>query len=76
MKNALDMLKGSDKFETAENISLTGVLLGAVVLSSGIALSALSYKGVPAILSMMGSLIAFLFTVILIFVWIAKSFTK
>lgn len=76
MKNVLGMLKGSDKYETAENYSLLGVLIGAVFLSSGIGFAALSSQGIPAILAMIGSLIAFLSTVILIFVWIAKSFSK
>lgn len=72
----LGMLKGSDKYETAENYSLLGVVIGAVLLSSGIGLTALSSQGISAILAMMGSLIAFLSTVILIFVWIWKSFSK
>jgi hypothetical protein len=76
LKNVLGMLKGSDKYETAENYSLLGVLFGAVLLSSGIGFAALSSQGIPAILAMIGSLIAFLSTVILIFVWIAKSFSK
>lgn len=76
MKNVLGMLKGSDKYETAENYSLLGVIIGAILLSSGIGLAAFNSQGIPVILAMMGSLIAFLFTVILIFVWIAKSFSK
>jgi len=70
------MLKGSDKYESAENFALLGVLIGALVLSSGIGLSALNTKGISAILAMMGSLIAFLSTVILIIVWIVKDFAK
>jgi hypothetical protein len=70
------MLKGSDKYETAENCALSGVLIGALLLSSGIGLTALNAKGVPTILAMIGSLIAFLSTVILIFVWISKDFVK
>jgi hypothetical protein len=70
------MLKGSDKYETTENCALAGVLVGALVLSSGIGLSALNTKGISAILAMMGSLIAFLSTVILIVVWIVKDFAK
>jgi hypothetical protein len=76
LKNVLDMLKGSDKYETVENYSLLGVIIGAVLLSSGIVLTTLSSQGISAILAMMGSLIAFLSTVILIFAWIWKSFAK
>lgn len=76
MKNVLGMLKGSDKYDTAENYTLAGVLVGAFVLSLGIGLAALSTQGISAILAMMGSLIAFLSTIILIFVWIVKDFSK
>jgi hypothetical protein len=76
LKNVLGMLKGSDKYETAENYALAGVLLGALLLSSGIGLTALNTKGLPVILAMMGSLIAFLSTVIVIVVWIVKDFAK
>jgi hypothetical protein len=76
LKNVLGMLKGSDKYETAENYALTSALIGGLILSSGIASSALNPKGISAILAMMGTLIAFLSTVILIIVWIVKDFTK
>jgi hypothetical protein len=76
LKNVLGMLKGSDKYESMENYALAGVLIGALVLSSGIGLTVLNSKGISAILAMMGSLIAFLSTVILIFVWIVKDFVK
>lgn len=76
LKNVLGMLKGSDKYESMENCALSGVLVGALVLSSGIGLSALNTKGITAILAMMGSLIAFLSTVILIVVWVVKDFAK
>jgi len=70
------MLKGSDKYETAENYSLAGVLIGTLILSSGIGIAAVNNEGVSAILAMLGSLIAFLCTVILIFVWIVKDFSR
>jgi len=76
LKNVLGMLKGSNRYETAENYSLTGVLIGVVMLCSGLGLAALTPVGVPVVLAMLGSLIAFLFTVILLLVWIAKSYSK
>ena len=76
MKNVLDMLKGSDKYETVENCSLFGVLMGSLILSAGIGLAALNTQGISAILAMIGSLIAFLSTVFLIIVWIVKDFAK
>jgi len=68
------MLKGSNRYETAENYSLAGVLFGALILSAGIGLTIFSESGLPAVLAMIGSLIAFLSTVFLIIVWVVKDF--
>jgi hypothetical protein len=74
LKNVLGMLKGKDKYETAENYSVLFITIGALVLAAGIGLSAISARGIPAILAMMGSLITFLSTMILIFIWFVKGF--
>lgn len=78
MKNVLGTwlgkLKGKDKFETAENYSILSILIGAIMVSVGIGLTIITPKGLPAILAMLGSLIAFLSTVALILVWLAKEF--
>lgn len=73
MRNVLDMLKGKDKYETAENYSMLFIVVGAVILSTGIGLTILSPKGISAIMAMLGSLISFLATVVLIFVWLVKE---
>ncbi len=73
MKNVLDTLKGEDKFETLENYSIALIVFGAVVLSIGIGLTIITPKGIPAILAMFGSLVSFLATVALIFVWLLKE---
>ncbi len=73
--NLFTKLKGKDKFETLENYSIAFILLGGLILSSGMGLvSVLSTKGIPAILAMLGSLIAFLATVVLIIIWLIKEF--
>ena len=78
MKNVLGTwlgkLKGKDKFETAENYSILSILIGAIMVSVGIGLTIITPKGLPAILAMLGSLIAFLSTVALILVWLTKEF--
>lgn len=74
MKNVLGMLRGKDKFETVENCSILFIAVGAAMLTSGIGLTVLSPKGVSAVLAMLGSLISFLSTVVLIFTWLAKEF--
>ncbi len=73
LRNVLGMLKGKDRYETAENYSIAFIVFGAVMLSLGIGLTIFSTKGIPAIMAMMGALISFLSTVALIFVWLAKE---
>lgn len=79
MKNVLGTwlgkLKGKDRFETAENYSILSILIGALILSLGIGLTIITPKGLPAILAMLGSLIAFVSTVVLILVWLVKEFS-
>jgi hypothetical protein len=70
---SLPQFKGKDKYETAENYSILFIVVGAVTLSLGIGLTVLNPKGISAILAMLGSLISFLSTVVLIFVWLAKE---
>jgi len=71
----LGKLKGKDRFETAENYSILSILIGALILSLGIGLTIITPKGLPAILAMLGSLIAFVSTVVLILVWLVKEFS-
>lgn len=69
----LDKLKGRDKYETLENLSIFFILTGVVLLSLGIGLSVLTPKGLSVILAMLGSFVSFIFTIVLIFVWFVKS---
>jgi ABC-type transport system involved in multi-copper enzyme maturation permease subunit len=68
-----EKLKGKDKFETAENYSILGIFLGAMVLSSGFLVSIISPKGLAAILLMFGSMLSFISTVALILVWLTRE---
>ena len=67
-------LRGKDKYETLENYSILFIFVGGVMLSAGVSLTGFSTKGVSAILAMLGSLIAFLATTILIIIWLIKEF--
>jgi hypothetical protein len=77
LKNALGTfrgkIKGKNRYETAENVSIAGIVLGALMLSAGMGLTAISTKGLPAILSMLGSVVFFVFTVVLIGIWLVKE---
>jgi len=67
------MLKGKTLYERIEGYCILILIVGAIMLSTGIGLTVISPKGIPAILAMLGSFISFLATVALIFVWIFKE---
>lgn len=68
-----DMLKTGNKYERTESYCILFLLTGSIMLSAGIGLTIISTKGIPAILAMLGSLIAFLSTVALIFTWLIQE---
>jgi hypothetical protein len=67
-----DLFKGN-RYEKMEGYCIVILLIGALMLSAGIGLTTISTKGIPAIMAMLGSLISFLATVALIFVWLFKE---
>jgi len=69
----LRKLKGKNRFETLENYSIAGIIVGAFVFAGGVGLTALSPKGISAILAMMGAVVAFCGTVALVFVWLIRE---
>ena len=73
MKIGPGMLKGKDKYETLENYLIGLIVLGAVLFGAGIGMSAISTKGFSTITSMIGIFASFIFTVALVFLWVAKD---
>ncbi len=69
----LGLLKGKTRYEKIEGYCILILIAGAIMLSAGIGLTVISTKGIPAIMAMLGSLISFLATVALIFVWLFKE---
>jgi len=69
----LGMLKGKTRIETTENYLIATIFVGAIILSLGMGLTVLSPKGLSVILAMLGSLITFASTVLLILVWLVKE---
>jgi len=67
------MLKGKTRYERIEGYCILILIVGAIMLSAGIGLTVISTKGIPAILAMLGSLISFLATAALLFVWLFKE---
>ncbi len=68
-----DMLKSGNRFERTEGYCIVVLLVGSVMLSSGIGLTAINPKGISTIIAMLGSLVAFLSTVALVFTWLAQE---
>jgi hypothetical protein len=68
------MLKSENKYERAENYCILFLLVGSFTLTAGIGMTAINTKGISAILAMLGSFIAFLSTIALIFTWLIKEF--
>ena len=66
-------LKSKNKLERTEGFCILSIFVGAAILSLGIGLSILNTKGISAILTMLGSLLAFLSTLALIIVWLIKE---
>lgn len=73
MLGALRIPKGKDRFETAENYSMAGVVVGAILFSLGVGLSAFSPAGAAAIIAMLGAVASFVSSVALVFSWLAKD---
>lgn len=76
MKGVLGMLKGRTRLETLENWTIGFIIFGGLMLAAGIALSAWQTQGLAAILAMMGALVSFLATAVLIFIWLVKEIVK
>ena len=69
----LDMIKSKKNLEKIEGYSILFLIAGSLIMSSGIGLTIVNTKGIPAIMAMLGALIAFLSTVSLIFTWLLQE---
>ncbi|MFH8121008.1 MAG: hypothetical protein QXX07_02710 [Candidatus Aenigmatarchaeota archaeon] len=67
-----EKIKGKSRIETAENVSILLIFLGAIFFSLGVGLTIVSPQGLPAILAMIGASLSFLSTVVLILIWVFK----
>ena len=66
-------LKGATRFETFENYSIAGIVLGVVMFAVGMGLTAISTTGISALLTILGSFVSFAATIFLIFVWLVNE---
>ncbi len=68
------MFKGNSIWETLENYCVLFIVAGAILLSSGLGLSALFEKGISAILALFGGFMVISATTVMIFSWVIKEF--
>ena len=61
------------KEERVENLSIFCIILGAILISLGLGLSVISTQGLPAILTMVGSFLVFVFSIVFVIVNLVKS---
>lgn len=66
-------LRGQSKYETLEKILIFLIVLGAIVLAAGMSLTIISTTGVFAAITLVGSFMVFIFSVLLVIVWFLKS---
>jgi hypothetical protein len=69
-------LKGDTKEATLENYSILFIIIGAVILSAGIGLTAVSSVGIPVIMAMAGAFISFVSIVVLIVAWLVQEWKR
>jgi len=73
MLSVRSRLKGADRYETAENWLLMLVVVGGVMLSTGMGLAIMNPAGLSALLAMLGAFLSFVATVFLLFLWVVKE---
>ncbi len=75
VKNLIKFIKGEKPGfgELAEEILIGALILGALLLTTGIVLSAVAPKGLAALLAMSGALLSFLSLVFMVILWFGKE---
>jgi hypothetical protein len=71
--NLKHLLMAHDKRTRIERFLILGIVLGAFLLGIGTLGSIFSSVGIPAVLTLVGSFITFVSTVILVFYWFARG---
>lgn len=69
----LKRFKGRNKYETIENYSILGAVFGALAFAGGVGLTALNTTGMSVVIIMMGALLSFLSSVVLVFSWLLRA---
>ncbi len=67
------MLKGSNKIETLERWSIFLIFVGLVLFSIGTLIAIWVQQGFPVAIALFGSFITFVFTIVLILVWLLQD---
>ena len=69
----LGMLKGKDRMDTFERWTIFLIFVGLGLFSLGTFVAIFIQRGIPVIIALLGSFIAFIFTILLILVWLLQD---
>ncbi len=75
VKNLKKLIAGEKPgfYDLAEEVSVGGLVLGALLLVAGIFLSAFAPAGLAPLLAMLGALLSFLSLIFMVVLWFAKD---
>jgi len=73
---SLPNIMGKNRYETVENFSILFIAIGSITLAVGMLVAGLNTVGLGPIMAMMGTLTAFLATVVLVYNWLIKEFSS
>lgn len=65
-------MKRGSLIERIEKLSIAVLMLGVLIFMLGVAFSIASPSGLSAVMAMSGSFITFVFTILLVAVWLLK----
>lgn len=75
VKNLKKLIKGekTEFGELSEEVLTGALILGTLLLTAGIVLSAIAPAGLAALLAMSGALLSFLSLIFMVIIWFAKD---
>ena len=71
--NLKSLLHGGSKYETIERYIILGIVVGVLIAGVGIVSTIFGTKGIPTAVTLVGSFITFVFSVILVFYWFFRG---
>lgn len=73
LKNVLGMLKGKDRIDTIERWTIFTIFAGLVLFALGTFGAIWIPQGFTVVIALLGSFIIFIFTIVLILIWLLRD---